>query len=135
MTPDIADIIAGELKVSRWTAYDMMREALAEAQPQQESVEWIEPTPDFYISELSRNTIRFHNAVHGRQEFSKKPLNECIVSVWFTLPPAQRKPLTDEQIDAAVKAWFENDIVAGRNPFKKRMCAAIEAAHGIKEQP
>lgn len=28
--PDIADIIAGELKVSRGTAYDMMREALKE---------------------------------------------------------------------------------------------------------
>jgi hypothetical protein len=33
MTPDIADIIAGELGVSRGTAYDMMREALEEAQP------------------------------------------------------------------------------------------------------
>ena len=33
MTPDIADIIAGELKVSRGTAYDMMREALKEASP------------------------------------------------------------------------------------------------------
>jgi hypothetical protein len=33
MTPDIADIIAGELKVSRGTAYDMMREALREASP------------------------------------------------------------------------------------------------------
>jgi hypothetical protein len=30
---DIADIIAGELGVSRGTAYDMMREALKEAQP------------------------------------------------------------------------------------------------------
>jgi hypothetical protein len=38
MTPDIADIIAGELKVSRGTAYDMMREALAE---QQEPVAWV----------------------------------------------------------------------------------------------
>ena len=46
-------------------------------------------------------------------------------------PPAS-KPLTDEQIDAAVKAWFENDIVAGRQPFAKRMRAAIEATHGIK---
>ena len=45
----------------------------------------------------------------------------------------KRKPLTDEQIDAAVKAWFENEIVAGRQPFAKRMRAAIEAAHGIKE--
>jgi hypothetical protein len=33
MTPDIADIIAGELGVSRGTAYDMMREALADALP------------------------------------------------------------------------------------------------------
>jgi DNA-directed RNA polymerase subunit RPC12/RpoP len=32
-TVDIADIIAGELKVSRGTAYDMMREALKEASP------------------------------------------------------------------------------------------------------
>jgi hypothetical protein len=32
-TVDIADIIAGELKVSRSTAYDMMREALREASP------------------------------------------------------------------------------------------------------
>ena len=35
---DIADIIAGELKVSRGTAYDMMREALKEAFPVQEPV-------------------------------------------------------------------------------------------------
>ena len=35
MTPDIADIIAGELGVSRGTAYDMMREALKEASPVQ----------------------------------------------------------------------------------------------------
>jgi hypothetical protein len=47
--------------------------------------------------------------------------------------PAQRKPLTDEQIDAAVEAWFKNEIVAGRQPFAKRMRAALEAAHGIKE--
>jgi hypothetical protein len=40
MTPDIADIIAGELKVSRGTAYDMMREALKEAQPV-EPVAWV----------------------------------------------------------------------------------------------
>ena len=32
MTPDIADIIAGELKVSRGTAYDLMREALKQTE-------------------------------------------------------------------------------------------------------
>lgn len=36
MTPDIADIIAGELKVSRGTAYDLMREALRGVESQQE---------------------------------------------------------------------------------------------------
>jgi len=45
----------------------------------------------------------------------------------------ERKPLTDEQIDAAIKAWFENEIVAGRQPFAKRMRAAIKAANSIKE--
>ena len=33
MTTDIPDLIAGALGVSRGTAYDMMREALAEAPP------------------------------------------------------------------------------------------------------
>lgn len=51
-----------------------------------------------------------------------------------TPPTAQPalKPLTNEQIDAAIKAWFETDIVAGRQPFTKRMRAAFAAAHGIK---
>ena len=43
-------------------------------------------------------------------------------------------PLTDDQVDAAIKAWFENDIVAGRNPFEKRMRAAFAAAHKITEK-
>jgi hypothetical protein len=43
-------------------------------------------------------------------------------------------PLTDDQVDAATKAWFENDIVAGRYPFGKRMRAAFAAAHGITEK-
>lgn len=40
---DIADIIAGELKVSRGTAYDMMREALKEAAPSQEPSKYGSP--------------------------------------------------------------------------------------------
>lgn len=43
----------------------------------------------------------------------------------------EREPLTDEQLDAAVAAWFREDIQPGRRPFAKRMRAAIEAAHGI----
>ncbi len=40
MTFDIADIIAGELKISRATAYDLMREALKEAAPVQEPCQY-----------------------------------------------------------------------------------------------
>jgi hypothetical protein len=50
-------------------------------------------------------------------------------------PPAPAPvPLTDDQVDAATKAWFENDIVAGRYPFGKRMRAAFAAAHSITEK-
>ncbi len=45
--------------------------------------------------------------------------------------PPRREPLSDEQLQAGVRAWFENDIVPGQYPFSRRMRAAIEAAHGI----
>ena len=41
----------------------------------------------------------------------------------------QRKPLTDEQIDEAIDAWFD---CKGKT-WRVRMRAAIEAAHSIKE--
>ncbi len=47
---------------------------------------------------------------------------------------SQRQPLTDEGIDAGVAAWFSTETVVGGRPFEKRMRAAIEAAHGIKEK-
>jgi hypothetical protein len=59
-------------------------------------------------------------------------LDKALVEYERVAQPAVQ--LTDEQIDAAVKAWFENDISAGRQPFGKRMRAAIKAAHGIKEK-
>ena len=52
----------------------------------------------------------------------------------LTATPPAPEPLTDDQVDAAIKAWFENDIVAGQNPFRKRMRAAFAAAHGITEK-
>ena len=95
MTPDIADIIAGELKVSRGTAYDMMREALAE---QQEPVvqnncvkcanadSWGLPDKPFCRSCVSNSEWKPLNAS------SKNPAT----------PPAAQKPwvdLSDEEID------------------------------------
>ena len=43
--PDIADIIAGALQVSRGTAYDLMRSALAQ-QGEQQPVAWYEYNQD-----------------------------------------------------------------------------------------
>lgn len=40
-------------------------------------------------------------------------------------------PLSDEQIQEGVRAWFVTDIVPGQDPFLRRMRAAINAAHGI----
>jgi hypothetical protein len=57
---------------------------------------------------------------------------ESTVLLYTATQPAP-VPLTDEQIDAAIKAWFATDIVAGRQPFAKRMRAAFAAAHAITE--
>ena len=40
--------------------------------------------------------------------------------------PQPRQPLTDEQIEAALKVWFETE-----KPFEERMRAAFAAAHNI----
>ena len=83
-------------------AISIIKQALAEP------LVWNEPTPDFYISKLSQNTIRFHTSVHGKQEFSKNPRADCLVPVWFTNPlPEPTKQewvgLTDEDIESAYK--------------------------------
>lgn len=42
-------------------------------------------------------------------------------------------PLSDDQIEEGVKAWFETSIASGQYQFSRRMRAAINAAHGIGE--
>ena len=69
----------------------------------------------------------------GIKLYTTPPAQEIVCSTGLCHYKAQPAvPMTDEQIDAAVKAWFENEIVAGRQPFAKRMRAAIEATHDIK---
>ena len=48
---DIPDLIAGALGVSRGTAYDMMREALAEQPAQQEPVAWMQDSIELYVQD------------------------------------------------------------------------------------
>ena len=127
---DIPDLIAGALGVSRGTAYDLMREALAEQPAHQEPV-WdasaplvMTPHPAFQQPAQQEPVQRYSLDGEGGMEIDS-------LGAWvkFIPPqPAQRKPLTDEEIWELAATCL--DSVAGRMQFAR----AIEAAHGIKEQ-
>lgn len=203
MTPDIADIIAGELKVSRGTAYDMMREALAEQQepvakvchdldghigwnpnlrqlPDEGAALYTSP-PTLSLAQRPHECSRSHphenmnamcelrteiarltnenarlKAMHqddeintyrmtllcirdglqqgmskSIQKLQAREINDVLglpsFASYRTSPPAQRKPLTDAQINAFFEGMEPN------NGFWLSFARAIEAAHGIKE--
>ena len=119
MNTDIADLIAGALGVSRGTAYDLMREALAE-QPaqQQEPVAWM----------WNDGTV---TTDPDRADGTWTPL--------YTFPPIEATPLASQR---SVKPWvgLTDDEIALicaecslRTPCDIYYARAIEAAHGIKE--
>ena len=148
---DIPDLIAGTLGVSRGTAYDLMREALKDAAPVQELLLYINPKVIDPATGKVRNgagALTFSDSPCAGWSLPlyttppAAPVQEpptvaellCVCGAewewrnrdWelVATPPAQRKPLTDEQIE---KCFAESDgtfVSAGR---------AIEAAHGIKE--
>ena len=49
------------------------------------------------------------------------------------LQPAQRKPLTDEQIVSIVREASKGSAIRRDGSTSHRIARAIEAAHGIKE--
>ena len=121
---DEAEALIGHAKMSAasWSHALQDRDAAIEqalAAPVQEPVAW---TVSGKITDWSKDFSAYQTKHYTRPVYT---------------PPAQPAPvpLTDEQVDAATKAWFENDIVAGRNPFEKRMRAALAAAHGITDAP
>lgn len=132
---DLALVALGEIEWSnnsQWqsdranVAITAIKQALAASA--QEPLFWYRPCLDGMYEGPVHN-----NSIGGKMLRDEKP------DEWkplYTTPPAAQPavPLTDEQIDAAVKAWFENDISPGRQPFEKRMRAAIKAAHGITEK-
>ena len=121
---DIPDLIAGTLGVSRGTAYDMMREALAQppvAKPYEQEPAacgwWEHTSPVTGIKDVQDWQLTEADKASG---WIEQPL--------YTTPP-QRKPLTDEEITEVWRelkskneAWSDLDFAR-----------AIEAAHGIKE--
>ena len=97
-------------------AFFKLKEAVAEAE-KQEPVAWV-------------NLDQYGNL----HESSSHTVPPDTFPVYRHPPAAQRQPLTDEEIDAGVAAWFATETVVGGRPFEKRMRAAIEAAHGIGEK-
>lgn len=100
------------------TAITALREALA--QPQQEPVATVVEHLGFVDG-----IIRFY----GTENMEQLPVGTML----YTSPPAQRKPLTDEEIESM---WIGS--VGFLNPMLNQhtrlaFARAIEAAHGIKE--
>jgi hypothetical protein len=91
--PDIPDLIAGALGVSRGTAYDLMREALKEAAPVQEPVLWL---------------------VNGVVQASDIPTN--YTGCLYTTPPNVATPL-DETASLAAPAPEERKRQSARSAW------------------
>jgi len=97
-------------------AITALQEALA--QPQQEPVAKIEITRCKFTGELESWT------------FAERPRNAPAGTyyVYTTPQPAQRKPLTDEEIETVWRSVQANDFHDCVKPFAR----AIEAKHNIK---
>jgi hypothetical protein len=73
--------------------------------------------------------ISKHNVVYPLDAWNEvHPINE--LKPLYTNPP-QRKPLTDEEIENAIDAWFKPNSDGTYGTWHERMRAAIKAAHGI----
>ena len=94
-------------------AITALREALAEQPAQQEPVAWMHPD--------------------GRVWTFGRGLDKSTFTIpLYAPPPAQRKPLTDEQIDKLPWGPHEGNPVTFAEGLRD-FARAIEAAHGIKE--
>ena len=114
---DIPDLIAGALGVSRGTAYDMMREALAE-QPAQEPVGYWQGK---FSEDGGATLCRVPQvAFLGRHTYPNIALYDR------PQPPAQ--PLTDEQKDDMAGARFSS---YWNRRAAKALIEDVEAALGI----
>jgi hypothetical protein len=95
MTPDIADIIAGELKVSRGTAYDMMREALEEAQPAP-----VQEGRDWSLLAATQESLREHMAEIKRLKAAQPVKTYHDGKPWPVAPAPDPAPIIQQLVTA-----------------------------------
>lgn len=122
---DIPDLIAGALGVSRGTAYDLMREALAEQPAQQQ-----EPVAGFELLREARDNCKASIVEEGisasRKEY-RIDLEARLTAAMNTSPPAS-KPwvgLTDEEIIEVIHPLVMADMADEATDYE--IARAIEA--------
>ena len=132
---------AKEALVTLDKAITALREALAEQPAQQVLTPWSKALEDVWAEpdEVSLPAQQ-KPAFHGFMDEERCCVNICytpwapggpnneLPTAYYTSPPAQRKPLTDAQINAFFEGTEPN------NGFWLSFARAIEAAHGIKEK-
>ena len=107
-------------------------EALREARQPAPATELREPEPVAWFELLreARDNCKASIVEEGisasRKEY-RIDLEARLTAALNTSPPAQRKPLTDEEIESI------NVRLAGNRDLARLFARAIEAAHGIKE--
>ena len=104
---DIADILAGELQISRATAYDLMREALAKAQPEQEKP-WVGLTEEeHHIAEVLNKPLGLRYVADKLQEKNKMNDKDRV----FDLQAQPKHEIQNEEkaleLQGLVKEFFE----------------------------
>ena len=129
---DIANLIAGTLCVSRGTAYEMMREALEEAQPELPTIEQsliVEGEPVAWSTD-----IEFDDDTEIILPEEKGRLGTAGMTIPLYTSPPKRQPLTDEQIEAVYENASGQELRPQDYRIVLQFARAIEAAHGIGDK-
>ena len=147
---DLPDLIAGALGVSRGTAYDLMREALAEQPAQDEDQahykQVVDGVREAFDAKRKQQPAQQQEPVAWRTKNAAPPGGYVLFQQYpkavadlggkieplYTSPLAQRKPLTDEEIDKLPWEPHEGNPMTFAEGLRY-FARAIEAAHGIKE--
>ena len=122
-----APITDKQLLEMMWERFpEIMKRGTEQPAQQQEPVAWLFQHEETGLTECVDN----QQVEWGFEK--NNPLWQKIAPL-YTSPPAQRKPLTDEQIMAIGKELGLKCRLGGNPNIDFDYARAIEAAHGIKE--
>lgn len=105
-----------------YEATKLLRAALEQPQDEQEPVAWISPSTLEWITRESEKVVKLTRKAQPEYDFTE-PL--------YIHPQPKREPLTDKEISIIAEKYIERLQQGAYKLFAR----AIEAAHGIKENP